>query len=397
MDNCASEHVSDSGGTRATPGQRGSRSSTVGLASEFLSHDESIVDPVNLVTRGTTNGYTGMEHRPRGQSYAASGGIYLDEANSRHRPPSQPPQYHARGKMPIEQPVAEELGDFYTGATNRIPGKRPDAIKRMDERYMSDSDKYKKIELMKRQFHEGHSNYTTQLDEQAQRRAQDRSHDRARATEYNTYDPWEKNAFDERPHNGLSQDVTNPKDYGHVQDIQAPGMLPKDVVPDDPYRDYANRHHIGKPHHQPEDGGQYFDEKFGKGVVVDDNSNFRRGKVEPMAPLNHHGAVQQRIMQAAQGTYEAEEAKRRVHHLTKNSHYNEADVIGPTIHEYNNEAAQRRRTDLQNVEYSRSAYDANNQHQDFGGNFGEPEDMTKNHHLKNFREQDPGHYGSQYE
>ena len=44
------------------------------------------------------------------------------------------------------------------------------------------------------------------------------------------------------------------------------GMLPRDVVKDDPYRNYDNRHHIIKPHHQPEDGGTYFDGEFGKGV-----------------------------------------------------------------------------------------------------------------------------------
>jgi len=383
----------DSAAPRGAP--RRSEVSTVGAASEFLSHDESIVDPVNLHTRGTTNGYTGGPvHRPRGHSYAASGGIYLDEAESRRRPPSQPPQYHARGKMPMEQSVVDELGDFYTGATNRKMEKRPDAIKRMDERYMSDEDKRKKMALMQRQFQEGQSNYTTQLDEQAQKRAQDRDHERSRAQEYNAHDPWEKDLYNARPHNGLSQEITNPKDYGRVQDIAPPGMLPRDVVKDDPYRNYDNRHHIIKPHHQPEDGGTYFDGEFGKGVVHDDSSDFRRRAVEPII-MNHQQAVQQRFKEAAVGSYEAVEAKGRVHHLTKNTHYNEADVMGPTMHEYNNEAAQRRRKDFVDQEYTHSNYDPNNPHQDFGGHFGAPEDAGKDRRLRHYKEQDSGHYGSQ--
>ena len=62
--------------------------------------------------------------------------------------------------------------------------------------------------------------------------------------------------------------------------------------------------------------------------------------------------------------------------------------MGTTIHAYSNVDAQRRRTDFVTDEYRRNKYDLNQPHQDFGPEFGRPEDKSKDRRLKHHRERD---------
>ena len=98
--------------------------SRVSNASEFLSHDQRIVDPTQVTTRGTTDGYAGdpgLGTNPRGRSRAHKG-IYLDEFEERQRyarkHQSTSGQNYPRQNMMLPEPagVCNEPGDFYTGA-----------------------------------------------------------------------------------------------------------------------------------------------------------------------------------------------------------------------------------------------------------------------------------------
>jgi hypothetical protein len=354
------------------------QASVVDQSESFLSHDTAtLVDPYAVSTRGTTNGYTWDPdrdvRRTRGHAHA---GIYLDQVAPRvheqvavHDGPAVRTGALANERADQGRTVAATASDFYTGATHGNPQRNSREPRRMDERFMTKVDKYdardRKLAV---EVEQGRAQ-TTQLEEEAHRRASQRNDDKLYRHAAEHYDPWTVAGGDMDPHFHRGITAGGQMDAGRLADIPQVQMRASDRgVPDDPYRDMGAKRVVLEDRGvlgggasavatgpEGEAAANYATKWYGAAAHPHPSTNFRRMRDEdaPTNALSHSEMVRMRFKHEKEGVYKPIEGRRRMHVMEKHGHYTDAGVgDGPPILagiELNHPQAQRGKREYVNT------------------------------------------------
>ena len=136
--------------------------------------------------------------------------------------------------------MLDQVPDFYYGASHPAQKRDPREPRKMDERFMTRTDKYEVDWEAKNAAADLSEVAATQLEEAAYARSEHRHREQVARQGLAKYDPWGTGA-DRNPK--IGKEISGAKDTGHYEDIPAMEMKERDVVPDDPYRDLTAERH----------------------------------------------------------------------------------------------------------------------------------------------------------